>query len=733
MNGTSDSGDNTDIILICTDRRNKSDEMLVKLFGIGIYSAIIGKDRSIDEVCRLINKPRTKKEAKQYYKIETENVNYQSENENSVSEAEVQNILAHYKRLGKNEDKYVDSFNNIVSQYTDNQLKIIIRYLPMNVKAVLEEMSPKYQELVTFGPVIKGSADMKGKTVEYKRQKDKTKREEENKYKIDLVEKKLSANKITKPIVIPEGISNTGVRRLIKEEPQEEENNSINDVSSVDDILGELYEEENNNEEITPNAVVKEEPNELKYANIDDILGELDEPEETDNVEEIREEAETILEATKEEQKRGRGRPKKVVSVEEQMQKLPKRGRGRPKKVEPQKEEDFEETVDVFGLDAEEENLQGSDSKVEQESVNLFGLDDEVIEDNITSKQEPIDLFGLDDEDGSSEMNTVLEQEAVVSFKEEEEDIFGADNKNEIINRNHIGTANNLRSLLTKDKKVVAFVGTTKNGTSFIVNNVAELLSESGISTAILDMTKSRNTYYIYTKNEEELRKKASDSITNLKSGRAEGVRVNKNLVVYTDIPGESKDVSDAQNILATLVKNYSLVLIDCDFDTDVEYFANAQEIFLVQSMDVLTIQPLTVFLRNLKSKNVLEQEKIKIVINKEQKVRGLGIKTLIGGMAFYNDPAMSFMTELLDKDDTPYCSIPFEVQTYVKYLEGLVNCEISLNGYSKAFMTALKALGDMVYPLISRREYSPRGDRYKDNFSNDMNNTLNKMKKNYE
>ena len=43
-----EEGNNTDIILICADRRSKSDEMLVKLFGLGIYNAIIGQDRSID-------------------------------------------------------------------------------------------------------------------------------------------------------------------------------------------------------------------------------------------------------------------------------------------------------------------------------------------------------------------------------------------------------------------------------------------------------------------------------------------------------------------------------------------------------------------------------------------------------------------------------------------------------------------------------------------------------------
>ena len=71
--------------------------------------------------------------------------------------------------------------------------------------------------------------------------------------------------------------------------------------------------------------------------------------------------------------------------------------------------------------------------------------------------------------------------------------------------------------------------------------------------------------------------------------------------------------------------------------------------------------------------------------------------------MAYYNDPAMSYMTELFNKDLVPYCVIPFEVETYFKYLDGLVNCEVSLNGYSKMFMSALNELGSMVYPMISR------------------------------
>mgnify|MGYP003310801087 CR=1 FL=1 len=64
---------------------------------------------------------------------------------------------------------------------------------------------------------------------------------------------------------------------------------------------------------------------------------------------------------------------------------------------------------------------------------------------------------------------------------------------------------------------------------------------------------------------------------------------------------------------------------------------------------------------------------------------------TIIGGMSFYNDPSMSFMTELFNKDMVKACTIPFEDITYSKYLDGMVNCNVSLNGYSKAFLSKLR------------------------------------------
>ena len=194
------AGDGSDIpiILICSERRTKSEDLLVKLFGIGIYNAIIGKDRSTDEVCRLINKPRSKKEAKAYYQIDTENVGYEKENESDVSEVEMQNILVHFKKLGTHEEKYAESFKNIVSQYNQEQLKVIIRILPQNVKDVLEETSTEYQKIMFPD----------GKKTEYNKVVPNRKNK---KQKVQGTSEKLletdSTSTLSKPVVVPKTMS----------------------------------------------------------------------------------------------------------------------------------------------------------------------------------------------------------------------------------------------------------------------------------------------------------------------------------------------------------------------------------------------------------------------------------------------------------------------------------------------------------------------------------------------
>lgn len=263
------------IILICSDRRTKSEPMLVKLFGLGIYNALLGQDRSINNVCKMINRPRSKKEAKTYYKIDSEEVNYQSENEDNVSELEIKNILTHYKRLGKNEDRYVESFNNIAAQYNDAQLRIITKFLPLNVRAVLEEKSPKYQSVMTFGDASSTINAIKDK------------KQKEEGIKIGFLNSN-NSGRPSKPVIVPTAVNKTA-RKITNSKTNTNIDNKSNNVSN------------------NINGVKPKPKEEIDFENLDNINIPEIEPTPTQS-------SKTIIEQpVAEPVKRGRGRPRKIL------------------------------------------------------------------------------------------------------------------------------------------------------------------------------------------------------------------------------------------------------------------------------------------------------------------------------------------------------------------------------------------------------------------------------------
>ncbi|MBP3596402.1 MAG: hypothetical protein J6J60_03245 [Clostridia bacterium] len=1096
------NGNEIVILFLCSERRQKGNELLSKLFSIGIYNALLGDDRSVTGVCKLIREPRTKKEAKNYYKIDSETSGYRPENENEVSEVEIQNILTHFRKLGKETGKYVASFDNIAAQYSEEQLKIIANCLPIKVKNILASSSEKYKRLAanTFGlggvnqnkyednakssgikidtlsgttsknkinkPIVipsgvkkvtskknnleekdsnnsgikvqrkpkslqeqiertnideseRKEALRKQKVLEEKEQaKSKAKVEKEEKDKLDeITDKKIKKNsKLEKnldekdDLFLTEEVSDSDTTKVnskqlenddifsedfdnledieiekskekksakMSKDELAEEDMFVSDFDDIeieeleepktvpanekleddDDIFADDFDdfddieiEESEEPKAIPSNEKLEEDDDMfadDFDDFDDIeIEESEEPkaipsneklEEDDDMfaddfddfdfedieiekpkavpsNEKAEEAEDDMFADDfddfdfgdieiEEPKAVPVNEKtedddiftgdfdfgdieleepKVVSNEDKSEEDDdifgeELGDFAFEDVEDDKEKDvmsndeledeledlfddsdllpnienfddnsenvddiiagiddldddiFEATPeslneedddDIFGegatvpgIDDLDDDIFGEGATVpgiddldddifeatpeslnEEDDDDIFGegiavpgindLDDDIFETTpgTISDEEDDDIFGegaavpgiddldddifgegaavpeiddLDDDIFETTTGTISDEEDIfeeeLSTKKvdlaEEDDIFSnkvnesipakkSNNSKEASIKSKVEySVNNLSKLLTKEKKIVNFIGTTKNGTSFLVNNLAKLFSSIGINTAILDLTTNKNSYYIFTNSEEKLRKIASTSFDKLEKGYAEGIKVDKNLTVYTAIPNADNKTYNAENILSTLVQNHSLVLVDCDYSTDYMYFALCQELYLVQSMDILTMQPLTTFLRELQVREILDSEKIRVVINKELKVRDLNPKLIIGGMSCYKDPGMSVMVKLFNKDMVQACSIPFEENTYSKYLEAMVNCEISLSGYSKNFMAKLKNLGDMIYPLNSKPSYSNRtiSQNYKPNtFSNDMNKTLNQMKKKY-
>ena len=922
---TNTEGNDIPIILLCMDRRTKNDPLLLKLFGLGLYNILVGQDRSIQKVCSLMYKPRTKKEAKLYYRVETENINYIAENKNNgVSETEIQNILNHYKRIGDNIPKCVQSFDSIVSQYSKEQIKLIVQVLPDNVKVILEENSDLYRKIMGIkGKKIAGTSQLR---------------------KTEYVEKEIgTGNRLTKPVIIPTAVSAKKVTKIQNPEKLKIEQERIARQKAEEEarrkeqerIARQKAEEEARKKEQERIARQKAEE-EVRRKEQERIARQKAEEEARRKEQEriAKEKAEEKMEKENNSQtvKRGRGRPRKNPIVEE----VPiKKKRGRPRKnpiVEESlstqdtpklekeivlkgniskidddnnkkivslnnyyeenddlldkelsedddydeennnntynDEEEYDENYDIdVNTDNEDEDIELPgfedynedkdinkyeqndndeyyddihedyydedddydyyyddnddnddnnydlvDEEVEEDTIPGFDDEDEEVEEDTLPGSDDEDeeveedtLPGFDDEDEEVEEDTLpgfededeeVEEDTLPGFEDEDEEVeedtlpgfddedeeveedtlpgFDEDEDDEEVEENiekqHNGSfkkinnknyrydndlANSIKdlqetekntsynidtdNLITSDQKIVSFVGTTKNGTSFIVNNLAELYANKGIRTAILDLTKNKNSYYIYTNNEDELREKAHDCLEKLRTGIADGVKVNRNLTVFTALPSEDDSLDDVTNIIQTLLENYTIVLLDCDFETDVRYFKASQEIYLVQSLDVLTIQPLTAFLRDLKVKGILETNKLRIVINKSIKINSITDKILIGGMSVYNDPAMTYMTELFDRDTIKYTTLPFEDQVYVKYLEGLVNCKISSKGYSKNFMSKLNKLSDMVYPTINAKknkknynDYSKRNKKFEDSFSKNISSTLDKMRRKY-
>lgn len=375
------SGEDIPIILICNDRRNKSETFLVKIFGIGIYNALMGQNRSIAELCKLLNKPRTKKEAKIYYKIESEDVDYKVENEEDVSETEIQNIINHYKKLGKNEEKYIESFNSIATQYTDAQLRLIAQFLPLNVKAVLEARCEKYQKIVSYGS--SRSSDGKNKktqtayeppSVKVKKIKSNINDKEENK-KIKLIEEQLKKNKLTKPVIIPEEVNVSNVKK------------------------------------------VKTKPIEVQEKLKKD---QLDEKEKTSITEEIKT-AKDMKKEIEETPLRKRGRPKKeTIADNSEVEPQIKKKRGRPRKEQSEidnsdirDDSEPKDIVNLFDMDEEKEDdiLPGLE---DLEETTLPGLDDKLPEsEEIEENDNILPGFEENNEKGSSLSESNEEQQNI--------------------------------------------------------------------------------------------------------------------------------------------------------------------------------------------------------------------------------------------------------------------------------------------------------------------------------
>lgn len=465
-----DEFDAKNIIYIASDRRKLGDEFLTRLFNIGVYSVLTGNNRTKSKVCTLLNVPNKKKDVKKYYDDNDDQSVY---GKAQVTELEIQRIINYYRKQNGDSEKYVEIFDKISTQYTNEQLRIIIGFLPQDVNAYLAENSEKYKQVVKNGVAVIPAVTEKNTNIE--------------------------AN-----------VSNVTVEK----QPQ-----------------------------IVERIVVKQ-------ANV----------------------------------------------------------------------------------------------------------------------QAPV-------------LTQVMEKEVVRSVYEVPKDY----------------------------KKVVCFIGAPKVGTTFCINAIATTLYRKNIKVGIVDLTKKRDSYILYTYDNEGKRSIAAESMKYASNGLNQPLVYGK-LSIYTGIPGEDRKQYNATNVVQTAMQNNSVVLIDCDFSTPVDYYRLAQEIYVIQDMDILNVNQITMFLKEIKSRGI-PMNKVKIIINKHVKC-ALTSKDLIDGIATYSSLDMNMIDPepLFDASRLQYFILPFDQENYIKYIEMLFKSSNAFSVFTREFKIALEQIVNSIYPIgISET----RSDKY--------------------
>ncbi len=639
----------SEIIYICSDRRTKDDKFIMRLYNLGIYNLLIGDDRNINPLCDIIKKPKTKREAKEYLNINSSSIGETGSimRDDEVDETQMMNILNYYEKIKNQPEKYVATFEQISEQYSRAQLKVIVSLLPNDVKEKIYA-EPKFRFL--FG-------DMQT-----------TNKNEEN-TPIEKVSSLKNEKKYTKGIMdIFRGKFKSRDGKEMKKAKQqiESQKESGNKIDNQQELAEKARREAEAREQ--QELAEKTRENEANRKNSQQI---------SDDVDVIVDKAPSMANEPKVEQEMAERRAREEILARQQ--KAEQEIAERRAKEEALKRQQTEQKENVNRIDANviSANQESEEEKRVREEREKLAKEQERI------RKEQAEL--------EEERKKLREAQAKI-----------AQEKNQIESveiPKQVQTYEAVPVVMHDYKKMVVFVGANKAGTTFMVNAVANQLSNSKISTAILDMTKDKGMYYIYNQGDKTLRKIASECMQNLSSGEDTYMPVSRYLKVYTTVPGSVADSRRGykhKSIIDIVKNNSNIAIVDADFTTPIDYFEQASEIYVVQDMDILKMQETTSFLREMKNRN-MDMKKVKIIINKYVKSI-LTPRKIIEGISYYKDPEMTF-TDVLLNNKVSYSVVPYNVNNYVKYIEALCRENMNFKGYTADFLQTIDEIAEQVYP----------------------------------
>ncbi len=655
----------SEIIYICSDRRTKDDKFIMRLYNLGIYNLLIGDDRNINPLCDIIKKPKTKREAKEYLNINSSSIGETGSimRDDEVDETQMMNILNYYEKIKNQPEKYVATFEQISEQYSRAQLKVIVSLLPNDVKEKIYA-EPKFRFL--FG-------DMQT-----------TNKNEEN-TPIEKVSSLKNEKKYTKGIMdIFRGKFKSRDGKEMKKakqqiESQKESGNKIDNQQELAEKArreAEAREQQELAEKAKREAEAREQQ-ELAEKTRENEANRKNSQQISDDVDVIVDKAPSMANEPKVEQEMAERRAREEILARQQ--RAEQEIAERRAKEEALKRQQTEQKENVNRIDANviSANQESEEEKRVREEREKLAKEQERI------RKEQAEL--------EEERKKLREAQAKI-----------AQEKNQIESveiPKQVQTYEAVPVVMHDYKKMVVFVGANKAGTTFMVNAVANQLSNSKISTAILDMTKDKGMYYIYNQGDKTLRKIASECMQNLSSGEDTYMPVSRYLKVYTTVPGSVADSRRGykhKSIIDIVKNNSNIAIVDADFTTPIDYFEQASEIYVVQDMDILKMQETTSFLREMKNRN-MDMKKVKIIINKYVKSI-LTPRKIIEGISYYKDPEMTF-TDVLLNNKVSYSVVPYNVNNYVKYIEALCRENMNFKGYTADFLQTIDEIAEQVYP----------------------------------
>lgn len=772
VDSITDEVQDAEIIYICSDRRTKDDKFIVRLYSIGIYNILIGEDRTVSNLCEVIKRPKTKKEAKEYLDIDSGSINETGIiRDDEVDEMQMMNILNFYDRIREEPEKYVPTFDQIASQYSRAQLKVIASWLPKDIQEVIYS-DPKYKFLLL-------SAN---------NQETKKENESKNVPNVKKIERKHSQDffGVFKKMINKEP-KNSQNEPSIKNDTNEEIRRRQAELSKKEEILKEQAESARkaSEEAEAQRQRLEEQARKEEEARRQQELAKQAQIEEAKRQQELAEKARKEAEARRQQELAEKAKKEEEARKQKELaERAKKEAEARQKALQSNNDivdPVVENTVPVKANDSSDIQVEKivTETPKQRQDTEITVKKDSTVEDKLVSvvdstpksnvieqrikEQEAAEIARREailkmqreqDENkksGQAEVAKAVSKpvETVVQNKAEnnvqdrsnaadlaEQKIIKEERERLAIEQEKIRRAQaeieaekqrlkeeqerlaNERKqgigmpvpterniyeatqvVSYAQKKLVVFVGANKAGTTFMTNAVANALADQKVLTAILDMTRDKSMYYIYNQSDKTLRKMASECMQCMSQGEDKYLPISKYLKVYTTVPGTMSDIRRSYKhkaILDTAKNNNNVTIVDADFTTPIDYFEYASDIFIIQDMDILKMQETTLFLREMKNRNI-DMSKIRIIINKYTKCI-LTPKKIIEGLSYFKDPEMTFTDTLLN-NKIKYSVIPYNLNNYVKYTESLAKGTMSFRGYSADFLEAINEVVEQVYP----------------------------------